>query len=71
LFEHDLFGKPAPTFPDHALAAKPRSRKASVLDIFGPHRPAAGGNTEFVNAVALVLGHMGKIPECCRNIDER
>jgi hypothetical protein len=19
LFEHDLFGKPAPTFPDHAL----------------------------------------------------
>src|ERR1700722_8145723 len=20
LFEHDLFGKPAPTFPDHALA---------------------------------------------------
>jgi non-ribosomal peptide synthetase component F len=21
LFEHDLFGKPVPTFPDHALAA--------------------------------------------------
>jgi hypothetical protein len=20
LFEHDLFGKPVPTFPDHALA---------------------------------------------------
>jgi hypothetical protein len=22
LFAHDLFGKPVPTFPDHALAAK-------------------------------------------------
>jgi hypothetical protein len=22
LFEHDLFGKPVPTFPDHALAIK-------------------------------------------------
>src|SRR6266436_5324181 len=22
LFEHDLFGKPAPTFPDHALSAE-------------------------------------------------
>jgi hypothetical protein len=53
------------------MAAEQWSRKASVLDIFGPHRPAAGGNTEFVNAVALVLRHMGKIPECCRNIDER
>jgi hypothetical protein len=21
LFEHDLFGKPVPTFPDHALVA--------------------------------------------------
>jgi len=21
LFEHDLFGKPVPTFPDHALAS--------------------------------------------------
>src|SRR5450759_3069247 len=24
LFEHDLFGKPASTFPDHALAARRR-----------------------------------------------
>ena len=23
LFEHDLFGKPVPTFPDHALAGDP------------------------------------------------
>jgi hypothetical protein len=53
------------------MAAEQWPRKASVLDIFGPHRPAAGGNTEFVNAVALVLRHMGKMPECCRNIDER
>src|SRR3954451_10671267 len=24
LFEHDLFGKPVPTFPDHALGRGPR-----------------------------------------------
>src|SRR3978361_2449324 len=24
LFEHDLFGKPVPTFPDHALSRSPR-----------------------------------------------
>jgi hypothetical protein len=23
LFEHDLFGKPVPTFPDHALVSGP------------------------------------------------
>jgi hypothetical protein len=29
LFEHDLFGKPVPTFPDHALTVAPsRSRDA-------------------------------------------
>jgi hypothetical protein len=25
LFEHDLFGKPVPTFPDHARAALPQN----------------------------------------------
>jgi hypothetical protein len=29
------------------------------------------GNIEFVNTVAVILRHMGKIPECCRNIDEK
>jgi hypothetical protein len=27
LFEHDLFGKPVPTFPDHALGVKPDAVK--------------------------------------------
>jgi hypothetical protein len=27
LFEHDLFGKPVPTFPDHALDAPYRAAK--------------------------------------------
>src|ERR1019366_4559370 len=27
LFEHDLFGKPVPTFPDHALTSRPILRK--------------------------------------------
>jgi hypothetical protein len=26
LFEHDLFGKPVPTFPDHALAFQASAR---------------------------------------------
>jgi hypothetical protein len=26
LFEHDLFGKPVPTFPDHASMPSPKSR---------------------------------------------
>src|SRR2546430_16562969 len=30
LFEHDLFDKPVPTFPDHALAARLPGRGASV-----------------------------------------
>jgi hypothetical protein len=34
LFEHDLFGKPVPTFPDHALSASPAilqiARDASI-----------------------------------------
>jgi hypothetical protein len=25
LAEHDLFGKPVPTFPDHAVTPEPRS----------------------------------------------
>src|SRR6266404_3860304 len=32
LFEHDLFGKPVPTFPDHAL--NPRHHHVFDLDIF-------------------------------------
>jgi hypothetical protein len=31
LFEHDLFGKPVPTFPDHALAAPANSREFAGL----------------------------------------
>jgi hypothetical protein len=34
LFEHDLFGKPVPTFPDHALSG---NRASSLqLDIIVP-----------------------------------
>jgi hypothetical protein len=35
LFEHDLFGKPVPTFPDHALGLRPHwssSRRAQGVD---------------------------------------
>jgi hypothetical protein len=52
------------------IAAKRWSRKTSVLDICGSHRPGTDGNIEFVNTAALVHRHMGKIPECCRIIDE-
>jgi hypothetical protein len=33
LFEHDLFGKPVPTFPDHALGCPPQatSRRPAAL----------------------------------------
>src|ERR1700687_964600 len=40
LFEHDLFGKPVPTFPDHALGPYDRSRTA---DQPGQLLEAAGG----------------------------
>src|SRR6202040_3373219 len=30
LFEHDLFGKPVPTFPDHALAAGHRREERNL-----------------------------------------
>jgi hypothetical protein len=30
LFEHDLFGKPVPTFPDHALMARILIAKADA-----------------------------------------
>jgi hypothetical protein len=53
------------------MAAKRWSRKASVLDICGPHRPDAGGSTEFVNAAALKHRDKGKIPKCRWIIDER
>jgi hypothetical protein len=42
-----------------------------VGGICGPHRPAAGGSTEFVNAAALVHRDKGKIPESRWIIDER
>jgi hypothetical protein len=32
LFEHDFFGKPIPTFPDHALAWKARPARAVADD---------------------------------------
>lgn len=53
------------------VSTRRRSRKASVFDICGPHRPDAGGSIEFVNMAALVHKHMSKIPKCCRIIDER
>jgi hypothetical protein len=31
LFEHDLFGKPVPTFPDHALKLKISSTLSVLL----------------------------------------
>jgi hypothetical protein len=36
LFEHDLFGKPVPTFPDHALALS----RAGMRQFFGDDRRA-------------------------------
>jgi hypothetical protein len=41
LFEHDLFGKPVPTFPDHALSPAGRHilRGFSLIWLmFSPHR---------------------------------
>ena len=54
-----------------ARRLKRRSRKAPVLDICSPHRPAADGSTEFLNAAALVHRDKGKIPKCRWIIDER
>src|SRR3984885_9489768 len=52
-----------------AEAAKRWSRKPSSIS--APSPTAAGGSIEFVNAAALVHRRMGKIPKCCRIIDER
>src|ERR1700674_5728065 len=38
LFEHDLFGKPVSTFPDHALGAS-RDLLLHAGEIFGGNRP--------------------------------
>src|SRR5262249_15623020 len=35
LFEHDLFGKPVPTFPDHALIRRLRDPASQGLDGIG------------------------------------
>jgi hypothetical protein len=39
LFAHDLFGKPLPTFPDHALAAL-----SPVSSTCSAYQQAAGGS---------------------------
>ena len=33
LFEHDFFGKPVPTFPDHALKIRPPLPDRRLLDV--------------------------------------
>ena len=53
LFEHDLFGKPVPTFPDHALGelhCTDRSAKASTAI-----KPAINSN-EIVATIAFAVG---------------
>jgi hypothetical protein len=35
LFEHDLFGKPVPTFPDHALTKSERNQARAKQDKTG------------------------------------
>src|SRR5208282_2287732 len=38
LFEHDLFGKPVSTFPDHARQTKRKRNAARRMSSDGPHR---------------------------------
>jgi hypothetical protein len=48
LFEHDLFGKPVSTFPDHALAASSRAGSMNVVSflpvVAGTASPTTGAN---------------------------
>src|SRR6267154_940849 len=53
LFEHDLFGKPVPTFPDHALARPTRQS--------GPRPEIPRGVGIFVETVHAT-GHGRRVP---------
>jgi len=53
LFEHDLFGKPVPTFPDHALARPTR--------LSGPRPEIPRGVGIFVETVHAT-GHGRRVP---------
>jgi hypothetical protein len=45
LFEHDLFGKPVPTFPDHALARSQIRIDASLGQVVGREFVVSGRDT--------------------------
>src|ERR1019366_824480 len=64
LFEHDLFGKPVPTFPDHALGSDARERQHGVHQNVGARRAVGlGGVLELVVADAILAGdeyHRGR-----------
>jgi hypothetical protein len=46
LFEHDLFGKPVPTFPDHALEKKrPQRGVRAEAVVHRTHWGLASGST--------------------------
>src|SRR5260370_41672652 len=64
LFEHDLFGKPVPTFPDHAV--KPRHRQAPR--ILWTTAPAAALRTDGTAAAttASIPAWWRRPPTDCR-----
>jgi len=53
--EHDLFGKPVPTFPDHALATSRRKIDLSALwsTVLGDAKPA-GDDRRGLPSVAML-----------------
>ena len=55
LFEHDLLGKPVPTFPDHALAARRRCWPATGCSLMAVCRLDHLGDVEV--AIGAVRNH--------------
>jgi hypothetical protein len=58
LFEHDLFGKPVPTLPDHALVASQRLKLSPAVAFF----PADGRLGHFTHAHWSLLQTLDKPP---------
>src|SRR5882762_4922032 len=60
LFKHDLFGKPVPTFPDHALIKKWQYDQPVGI------KPVAGADILCQSKVTLGLWHVAAIKVQCR-----
>jgi hypothetical protein len=56
--EHDLFGKPVSTFPDHALSPKPLGMLRQRRDATGEHQHADRPQQQ---RKVMLIGHDGAL----------